>query len=307
MSTAALSGANGAPPYSCSAYGLRFRSVVPLPAAAAADVEGADVAVRWADLERLTRDLLARDPPASATDAEVGLAFPGIGTFLVRHGREILVNPDPGPGDALQLALLGPALAALLQQRGNLVLHASAVEIAGSAVGFLGGSGAGKSTMAAALSGRGYPVLADDLLAVSLQDGSPRVLPGLAQLKLWPDVLAALGDDPALLPRVRAGFDKRAKHVGGNPPSAVLPLACLYVLSGGDTMAIEPLPAREAFLEVVSHSYGITWLHGVSGQGQFVARAELIRRVPVRRLRRPPGLELVTQLTRLVEEDLGTR
>jgi hypothetical protein len=299
---------NGARTYAASAYGLRIRSVVPLPAAVAAGDAGADTDVRWADLESVTRSLRARSLAASVTEMETALAIPGIGTFLARLGREILVDPDPGVGSALlQLALLGPVLAALLQQRGNLVLHASAVEVDGAAVGFLGGRGAGKSTMAAALLGRGYPLLADDLLAVSLDGGPPRVLPGLPQLKLWPDALAALGGDPDLLPPVREGLDKRVQKLGGHGRSGEVPLAVLYVLSSDDDPTIEPIQSPAAFLELVSHSYGIAWLHGVSGPGQFAARAELARRVPVRRLRRPSDLGRLDQVIRLVEEDLGTR
>jgi hypothetical protein len=306
MYTVAQASAVGAPSYACSAYGLRIDSVVPLPAAPLAGNEGDVARVSWADLGSVTRDLHARDVTASVTEAETALDLPGAGTFLVRRGTEILVDPDPGAGDALlQLALLGPVLAALLQQRGTLVLHASAVEVDGAAVGFLGARGAGKSTMAAALLGRGYPLLADDILAVSLQAGRPQALPGFPQLKLWPDAVAALGGDPALLPPVCEGEDKRAQAIGGSFLSGPVPLARLYLLSTGDVPAIEPLPSGDAFLELVSHSYGITWLHGVSGPAQFAARAELVRRVPIRRLRRPPGLDQLARVTRLVEEDLG--
>jgi hypothetical protein len=308
MSTGTQYAARGARTYAGFAYGVRFHSVVPLPASTGAADGLADAEVRWADLDGVRTNLLARWLPASVTDGETGLSMPGIGTFLVRDGREVLVDPDPDGNEALlQLALLGPVLAALLHQRGDLVLHASAVEIDGAAIGFLGGRGAGKSTMAAALLRRGYPLLTDDILAVSLEDGSPRVLPGFPQLKLWPDAVVALGGDPVLLPLVCEGEDKRAQTVAEFPPARSLPLACLYVLAGGDTLAIEQLSSRDAFLEVVSNSYGITWLHGVSGPGQFAARAELVRRVPVRRLRRPPGVDLVAPMTRLVEEDLGTR
>jgi hypothetical protein len=308
MSAVAQSRANGARTYAASAYGLRIRSVVPLPAGGAAGDARTDTDVRWADLESVTRGLRARSLAASVTEMEAAMVIPGIGTFLARLGREILVDPDPGAGSALlQLALLGPVLAALLQQRGNLVLHASAVEVDGAAVGFLGGRGAGKSTMAAALLGRGYPLLADDLLAVSLDGGSPRVLPGLPQLKLWPDALAALGGDPDLLPPVRKGLDKRVQKLGGHGRSGDVPLARLYVLSSGEEPTIEAIPSGAAFLELVSHSYGIAWLHGVSGPGQFAARTELARRVPVCRLRRPSDLDRLDQVIRLVEEDLGTQ
>jgi hypothetical protein len=62
--------------------------------------------------------------------------------------------------------------------RGEIALHASAVVIDGHAISFLGASGAGKSTMAAALCARpGAQLAADDIVYVSHVDNVPRVVP----------------------------------------------------------------------------------------------------------------------------------
>jgi hypothetical protein len=299
--------AERAGPYSYAAYGLGLRSSVPLPTALPHDGV-VDVVIRPEPLSQVTADLAARGAHTWVTRGEAHLRLPQIGTFLIRSGVEVLVDPDPEADDGLlQLAILGPVLATLLQQRGGLVLHASAVEMAGAAVGFLGTRGAGKSTTAAALGARGFPLLADDMLAVWLANDEPRVARGLPQLKLWPDAVRALGGDPDLLPPIHALIGKRAQRADesfcGRP---ALPLACLYVLCGGEAIRIAPLPPREAFLQIVAHSYGIEWLHETSGPEQFRDRAELVRRIPVRLLQRPSGLELIPRLARLVEEDLGS-
>ena len=99
--------------------------------------------------------------------------------------------------DLLRLYLLGPALALLLHQRGFLVLHASAVSLDGGVVAFLGHSGHGKSTTAATLHARGAAIVADDVVAVDLgAPGGPAALPGFPLLKLWPDAVTALGENP---------------------------------------------------------------------------------------------------------------
>ena len=136
-----------------------------------------------------------------------------VGAFLVRGGKEIIVDAISGVEESLiRLPLLGMVLAAVLQQRGLLVLHASAVAFNGDAVAFLGGSGWGKSTLAATLYARGHPLVADDLVAVDVGGReNPIVLPGFPQLKLLPEAAAAsLGDDAELLPRLASGFDKRS-------------------------------------------------------------------------------------------------
>src|SRR5882724_4639290 len=76
---------------------------------------------------------------ARVTADGIYLSCAEVGTFLVRDGVEILVDAVPGvPDGIVRLYLLGPVFAALLRQRGLLVLHASAVAIGGEAVGFLG-------------------------------------------------------------------------------------------------------------------------------------------------------------------------
>jgi hypothetical protein len=75
----------------------------------------------------------------------------GSGTLQVSHGRSIVVDADNADDRTAALWVLGPAMGVLLQQRGVLVLHASAVTMDGGVVAFLGHSGWGKSTMAAAM------------------------------------------------------------------------------------------------------------------------------------------------------------
>jgi hypothetical protein len=300
-------GTRPAGPYPCAVYGLGIRSAVPLRGAVRHHGV-ADVAIRPEPLPQVTAGLVERGAHTRVAPGETHLHLPRIGTFLIRSGSEILVDAHPEVDDELlQLVILGPVLAALLQQRGCLVLHASAVEMGGAAVGFLGVRGAGKSTTAAALCARGYPLLADDMLAVWLDGDEPRVARGLPQLKLWPDSVRALGGDPDLLPSIHGMAGKRAQWIdGGSGGPSELPLARLYVLCGGRAIRIDRLPPRQAFLHVLAHSYGIEWLHETSGPEQFCHRAELVRRSPVRLLQRPPDLELVSRLACLVEEDLGS-
>src|SRR5205085_11497996 len=104
---------------------------------------------------------------AVGANGEIYERFADAGAFLMRAGREIVVDPAEGvSGDVLRLYLLGPVLALALHQRGWLMLHASAVAMGQQAVAFLGGSGWGKSTMAGVLHQRGHALVADDFVAV---------------------------------------------------------------------------------------------------------------------------------------------
>lgn len=71
-------------------------------------------------------------------------------------------------------------LAALLG--GHEVLHASGVVLDGSGVGFLGQSGAGKTSLAIRLALRGLPMLTDDLLSISRSASAVLAHPGTMQV-----------------------------------------------------------------------------------------------------------------------------
>jgi hypothetical protein len=211
----------------------------------------------------------------------------------------------------LRLSILGPVFALLLHQRGQFVLHASAVESAGGAVVFAGRSGWGKSTLAAALHARGCGMLSDDVTAISLGAGHPTVLPGFPQFKLWPEVVISLGEAPESLPRLHPSFEKRARRVTRGFSQAFLPLRRIYVLAGGLAPTIELLKPHEALLELVRHWYGSRFDDRLlQTDGAAVSHLHqcgvLANRVPVYRLRRPRPGQVLFDLASLVEEDLAS-
>lgn len=113
-------------------------------------------------------DATLREPDTLALsryDAEGELSLPDADHAPLR-GR-FRVGESPSSLEAI--VRIGMSIAA--PRRGGLVLHASAVEVAGQALVFAGTSGAGKSTIAAMLDGlpgQAAPVvrLADELLVV---------------------------------------------------------------------------------------------------------------------------------------------
>jgi len=132
-------------------------------------------------------------------DREFYLNVPNAAIFCVREGKEIIVSPQPGANEKLiRLYLLGTCMGALLMQRGTLPLHGSAIAIDGKAYAFVGESGAGKSTTAAAFLERGYPLLSDDVIALSGSSDLttvPFIHPAYPQQKLWQESLDILGRD----------------------------------------------------------------------------------------------------------------
>jgi hypothetical protein len=228
--------------------------------------------------------------------------------FRIRRGAEVIIAPSPGADESvLRLLLLGPVLGVLLHQRDRLILHASAVAMTGAAVGFLGGSGSGKSTTAAALHARGFGLVTDDVLALDPggPDG-PVAYPGVPQLKLWPDAATAVGDDPDALPRLRPGDDKRARHALAGFRPEPLPLWRLYVLTDAERAGIDALSPRDAVIELVRYSYTPGLLQVLGPARHFRQCARLAAQVPVRRLRRPHSLAALAHLAAMVDEDIAS-
>jgi hypothetical protein len=284
------------------AYGLTFDSTWPLPELSPA--RGTPEAqIRLGAVEMAPPPRAAQSPLGWTRAAEGGavIHWNQVATFLVRDGCEIVVEPVPGVADdVLRAYLLGSAFGLLLQQRGRLVLHASAVAFDAGVVAFLAASGRGKSTLAAALRGQGHPLVADDVIAVQMDGPAPIVYPGIPQLKLWPDAVAALGDAPERLPRLHPGLEKRVRRVTDGFRHAPWPLRRIYVLADGLEPAIEPLSARPAFLELVRHSYSARVLAGAGVARHFAQCSRLAQDVPVSLLRRPRDLRLLPEVARLV-------
>ena len=279
------------------AYGLGIRSALPLPELVAEEA-AADVIIRLGKAKHLlpkatSTEVYPQKAYYESTTEEAYLFWENVGAFLVRRGCEIVVEPAPGVEErVLRLFILGAALSILLQQRGWLVLHASAVTVEGGAVAFLGRSGWGKSTTAAAMHARGHKVVADDVVAVQEEGAEcPLIFPGFPQLKLWPEAAVSLGDNVERLPFLHPRFEKRARAVAAEGFSQdPLPLRQIYTLAESHTPEVEPLWAQEALVELVRHSYAVRLVHSVGASSHFLRCASLAKKVSMSRLKRPRSL-----------------
>jgi len=159
------------------------------------------------------------------------LRIPDVARFLLVGGHRIIFELEGDtPDDEVAIFLTGTVFGILLHQRGQIVLHASAVEVGGKAVLFCGSSGAGKSTLAAALAGQGYPLVADDVCAVALgDDARPLVHPDGRRLKLWSQAIAKLELTQSRDAPVRRHLEKFYVEPGA-VFSEPLPLGAIYVL-----------------------------------------------------------------------------
>ncbi len=295
-----------------AAYGLRIRSELAfpefLPATDSGDGHACDVRIG-------VGAVAPGHPPGAGVESWVEVrgaadetlcTYAGVGRFLVRGDSSIIVDAQPGADRALvRHALLGPVMAPLLWRRGLFTLHASVIEVEGRCVAFVALSGDGKSTTGAALYARGHTLVSDDLGAIDWREHPVRVLPGFPRLRVFPDSLRGIGDDPASHPRVHASIDKRSKHAERFASGAVV-LDRIFVLDQGDGIEAEPLGKAEAMMELLRHSYASSQLAPIVGFAMHMRMAASVaERVPVFRLRRPRNLEKLAELVGFVERQLA--
>ncbi|MEJ1968579.1 MAG: hypothetical protein WDN03_08115 [Rhizomicrobium sp.] len=155
-------------------------SELPLPGAipvAALSESGAEVTVRRVREIPAMRLPQTLGPNWAIDGDRFYLRVPRVANFLITAGNDIAMQVEAGVAESDAIVfLLGTAFGVLLYQRGRIVLHASAVQVGGSAVLFCGKSGAGKSTIAAVLNKRGYALVTDDVCCIDFDtEGRPVV------------------------------------------------------------------------------------------------------------------------------------
>jgi hypothetical protein len=290
-------------------YGLTIESDLPLPDLGPAEPASgpADVTVRLGPVG---------GPPESATllplglwrdTGVIGLHVPDLASYVVRDGREIVVEVAPGADPStVRLFLLGTAMGALMVQRGHLVLHGNAFRVGDTCAVVVGHSGSGKSTLAAELLRRGHDVLSDDVVPV---DREGNALPGYPRIKLWEDAVARLGLEPSGLERVARAVDKFQLPIE-RTRSETLPLRWVYVLErhGGDELEITPARGMETFALLHEHTYRNELVQGDPAVREHLELcAAVAGHVRVSRVGRPAGTMTAEATADAILSDIAGR
>jgi hypothetical protein len=290
-------------PHCYMAFGLCLESEIALPELIESDGV-CDVSIRFGKAD-LGGEVRITGSFYKVTDDEVQFDKKDAGLITVRSGREIIIDPVPGVDEALlRFSIMSFALASILQHRGLLVFHASAVAVDGKAAMFLGWSGSGKSTIAAAMHAGGCRILSDEITAIQVKNDAPMVLSGLPSIRLIPESARYLGYDPNAMPLIRSDDDKRAYSAKGGFEDGSIPLQRIYIIENGNGNLISPLNPQEAFHQLVKNYYTAGILLRDMAPSHLKQCARVISTVPVKRLSRSDGLGHLPDLIDLVKADM---
>lgn len=236
------------------------------------------------------------------------LRFPGLADFEVDDdGLEARCAPVPGtPAQAHEHLYLNQVLPLMLSRQGKMVFHASAVALTDGVVAFIGESGRGKSTLAAAFATAGTRFLADDGMVLEEAAYGYRVLPSHASIRLRADSRRALlgsdrdtargADDSGkmrLLARARLPHCDEART-----------LLAAYFLGDGASQAItmKRLHGTEALMAWVRHAFMLDVDDSAWLAGHFAAVTRLTEAVPCYHLDYPRRFEVLDRLRRAIDE-----
>ena len=274
------------------------------------DVEVVDGGVREVPLERPSSDVVAERVVngeawytfarrgATVVGRFYGLAdfeissvgWPSVGEDIRR--RQVTFYRIPtAPPDLIAILIAGSVAAYLLSAEGRLVLHASAVEVDGKALAFVGQSGQGKTTMATLLCAAGYPFVADDLLPVERSGNEVTCVPVGTELRVRQKVEALLGRFD-LRTAHRLTVDERYAVAPRTTRAGRLPLASV-VVPWPDREAAEVtarrLTAGEAVITLARCQRIEGWVPEPILRAQFAAVSAVAGDVPVLSMRVPSG------------------
>jgi hypothetical protein len=290
-----------------SVFGYRIRSEIPFLSLRGGDGTVLSITDRNVGMPDQATPLMTwtggEGPDVQLEEVADGyvVSIEDVGSFVIDLAEPSIGISGPGTGAVREARLFGLPLALCFAHRGDVPLHAAAVDVGGAALLFVGPRLYGKSTIAAAFLNAGYRPLSEDT-ACYRPVPIPSIVPGPAMLRIRPDVSERLGVS-------------RARIIGEDPDRTYLvadedvrgdtspvPLKGVVLLRHGqDDMVLERVPPERSFPDLWNLSF-----HFPTDQDRtrlFDAITQIAREVPVWNLYRRFAIDT---LPRLVEHIVTT-
>lgn len=232
--------------------------------------------------------------------AEYWFRFPGLGHFKFgRDANQVIGMPekDADP-EAITDTFQRHVIPLALQVRGFEALHASAIRTSAGTAAFCGVSGVGKSTLAVALSRRGYRRWADDAVVFRISGNSALAVPIPFTSRLRAAAMVHFGTLP------ESQFTSQPIPTDETSPT---PLTSIFILercesaSASAPVRLERLSASTAFAALLEHAYCFNLEDPERKQATLRDYLTLIAQVPIYRLTFVPDLNYLSRVQDEVE------
>lgn len=208
------------------------------------------------------------------------------------------------------LYLLGPVVGFMMRLRDITCLHASAGVVDGYAFAVTGPSGAGKSTLAASFAAAGYPVLTDDILPLTTENGVIVTHSGNSRLRLFPNSYKNSQELPDELPVLSPGWDKCYLDLALEPytlQKASENLKVIYIIDWKtdeiDRPSITATSGASSVSSLVANTYRNELLSPEMRAKEFIFLSQLVSIVTVKKFYPINDITAVPQLREMLLED----
>ncbi len=186
------------------------------------------------------------DPNEEGFEVEEGhhrFYWPILGSASMDETGRVVLDPKvDAPRGILPHAILGPLCAHWIYVQKRIALHANCVAVDERLLALVGSSGAGKSSLAAALVSRGALPHGDDV--ISLEPRSGLVPFGTSRIKLNPDIMEQLALQPVGVSELYEGLDKQSVQFAFPANTSERKLEVIYRLQDA------PVGSAPSFQEV---------------------------------------------------------
>ena len=319
--------------YSCRIYGLSLLTNQPIPGVPHTDTTSIDLRVHFGERPESIISDSGPVTPWFTSEYHTESGYPLLSVSKLHSGgyfrfsysdqTEFVVDQDgkniwanwPATLTLEDTAtyLLGPIMGFVLQLRGGISLHASAVVIKDRAVAFVGPAGAGKSTIAAAFAERGHRVLAEDVVTFDDHEDAFLVLPAYPCIRLWPASVKALYGSEASLPRLTPTWNKRyldLKQERYRFSEEPVPLAAIYLLSerSHDPNApyVSDVSSSQALLSLIANTYATLLMDKEMRARGFDRLSRVTKHVPIRMLTPHSDTAMIPELCATIVREFET-
>jgi len=293
-------------------HGLSVESTIPLPNLDLAPVQAvSDATIEIGTVPRDLADCVDRGARFQASPSGLLIWMDHVARYSVANGNQITVEPlaDSTNGEVGELLLSIP-IAALLLQRGTIILHASAVATPQGAILIVGRSVAGKSALATWLAQQRIPFMSDDICTVVFDSkGTPCVNPGPARIRLLPEVADMILSRQMPRPGANGILRKISVELEGLHCQEPMPLKKIYLLeignltSGGLNQVTE-IAERAKIL--TQYTYGRQFLRPMNLEAVYGNKLKkLAEKVQIAQYMRPKGANTLPNLGALILKDIG--
>jgi hypothetical protein len=244
--------------------------------------------------------------------SSVIIAFGDIASFRIDFDAclvglvSLRSDADPATIDHLLNDHVAPRIIADL---GALVIHGSAVEIAGRLAIFMGKTGAGKSTLAASFLKRGHQLLGDDAVVISKTDTGWVGEAVYPSLRLFPESITEVFPESVDTAAMAFYSDKRLVRADAmrSTGSVEVPLGMIFVLTDGvEGVKCDRFGPADACMLMLENSFTLDPKSPIAAAARMAKAAALAAAVPCLELSYPYDFAILDdvcqQVTALMQD-----